>query len=173
MSPTWLLFIISLTQMAMKYPPPVIACTECGEKDLCEKHGSYSRYALDGESLINIPRFKCHNDSCPRVTFSLLPYPMLRYVRASLCMFYQVLLMYEQGTPIHEIAAFTGNSWAVTRRWIDRAKEIQGWLKKTASYVPWRGDICRLGKDTWHEFIPQFSWHFYPARYGKISPTEL
>lgn len=171
MSYTWLSFITSLASIAMGNHPPVIACTECGERDRWEKHGSYSRYGLDGESTIKIQRFKCHNDLCPRVTFSILPYPMLRYVRASLCMFCHVLLMFEQQVAIHEIAKFTGNSWAVTQRWIKRAKEIQIWFQETASYVPWQGDICKLNKSVWHHFIPQFSWYFYPVRYGTQPPT--
>ena len=172
MSPTWSSFIASLVSIAMENHAPVIACTECGERDLFEKHGSYSRRALDGESTINIPRFKCYNDICPRVTFSILPYPMLRYVRASLCMFCHVLLMFEQQTPIHEIAEFTGNSWAVTQRWIKRAQEIRIWLQETASSVSWEGDICKLNKNIWHHFIQQFSWYFYPARYAGSPPTQ-
>ncbi len=164
MSPIWFSLITSLTDLAKKNQTPVIACTECGEQERYAKHGTYSRYSIDEQETIKIKRLKCNNDLCPRVTFSILPYPFLRISRASLCMFLQVLLLIEQGESIQAISNFTGKSWPVIQRWVKRGSEIQEWLKKTASHSPWQGEICRLGSANWHEFIRQFSWHFYPNR---------
>ena len=166
MSPPWLSLITLLTLLAKANQIPVIACTECSEQNCYEKYGTYVRYNFDGVTLIKIQRFLCNNDRCPRVTFSILPYPMLRYARASLCMLLCIVLLHEQGASIQDIAKFTGNSWAVTQRWIRRGQEIESWMKQTASYSPWKGDICQLNIDNWHAFIQLFSWHFYPARYG-------
>ena len=162
----WSLLIKFLSEFQKKNEIPVIQCPKCGEKKCLQKYGSYSRHSLVGNELIKIQRYKCKNINCKCITFSILPYPFLRIYRASLCMLFYVLERFEQGESIQEIANSTEKSWPLIQRWLKQGRRIMQWLKNSASYSQWHGNINRLNADNWYFFIREFSWYFFPARYG-------
>jgi len=73
-----------------------------------------------------------------------------------------VLDLYEQGNSIASIARDIGSNWPRIQRWIKKAKEIRDWLSKEYEKAP----PCLSSKMNWTSFIRDFSWAFYPARYG-------
>ena len=95
----WSSLISFLSEITRKNCDSIVCCTHCGNRHTYVKWGFYSRYLFDDE-LINIQRFRCDNDLCPRKTFSILPHALLPIMRASLCMLMYILKKYEQGNSI-------------------------------------------------------------------------
>lgn len=158
MSPTWNSLISFLSDITKENYSSMIQCTHCGNRDTLIKWGFYNRYTFNDE-LINIPRYRCDNDLCPRQTFSIPPHPFLPILRASLCMLMYVLKMYEMGYCIAEIARATQNTWSRIHRWLSRIRLIRYWLFKEY------GNTCpglSMGGN-WAVFVRDFSWTFYPA----------
>ena len=110
MPPTWNSLISFLSEITRENSPSIIQCSHCGNRDCFRKWGHYRRYLFDDE-LVNIQRYRCDNDQCPRTTFSILPHAFLPIIRASVCILMYVLRMYELGLCIAQIAQNTGNTW--------------------------------------------------------------
>ncbi len=160
MPPIWISLISFLSEITRENDTPIIQCTHCGNRKTYTKWGSYRRYLFDDE-LINIQRYRCDNDLCPRMTFSVLPHALLPIERASMCMLMYVLSMYEQGQSIAQIARKTCNTWPRIQRWISKARSIRVWFEKEY------GQTCPcydLAAD-WFSFARDFSWAFYPERF--------
>jgi hypothetical protein len=73
-----------------------------------------------------------------------------------------VLQLYKQGQSIAAIARYTGNNWHRIKRWIDKAQEIENWIKTERAHSP----PCMLPRNEWPHFTRDFSYAFYPQRYG-------
>lgn len=160
MPPTWNSLISILSKITRENHPSAIQCTHCGNHSSFIKWGSYRRYLFDDE-LINIQRYRCDNDQCPRTTFSVLPHAFLPIARASVCMLMYVLMMNEQGQCIAQIAKKTGSTWPRIQRWISKARLLREWLKKEYG----KACPCYLQTSHWYAFARDFSWAFYPARF--------
>ena len=159
MPPTWNPLIIFLSEITRKNSTPIIQCSHCGNRNCFIKWGHYSRYLFNDE-LVNIQRYRCDNDLCPRKTFSILPHAFLPIERASVCMLMYVLTMYEQGNSIAQIARDTANTWSRIQRWIRKACMIRDWLKNEYGQTA----LCFHRTANWFTFTRDFSWAFYPAR---------
>jgi transposase-like protein len=159
--PPWFTLITVLSKITRKNSNPIICCPYCGNRHTFIKWGFYHRYLFD-DSLITIQRYRCDNDLCPRKTFSVLPHPFLRIVRASLCMLMYILSLHEHGHCIVGIARQTGNTWTRIQRWIHKAVSIRDWI----SQEYFDAAPCLSSDSKWTGFIRDFSWAFYPARYG-------
>lgn len=160
MPPTWNSLISNLSKITRENSSYIIQCSHCGNRHCYTKWGHYSRYLFNDE-LINIQRYRCYNDRCPRQTFSILPHAFLPLVRASLCMLMYVLAMHEQGYCIAQIAKATGNTWPRIQRWISKALSLRDWLKKEYG----KPCSCFYRNANWFSFTRDFSWAFYPARF--------
>jgi len=153
----WSSLISFLSEITRKNCDSIICCTHCGNRHTYVKWGFYSRYLFDDE-LINIQRFRCDNDLCPRKTFSILPHALLPIMRASLCMLMYILKMYEQGNSIAGIARYTGSNWTRIQRLIAKAMSIRDWIKQEYDSTC----ACLSASRQWTYFIRDFSWAFYP-----------
>ena len=153
----WSSLISFLSEITRKNCDLIICCTHCGNRHTYVKWGFYSRYLFDDE-LINIQRFRCDNDLCPRKTFSILPHALLPIMRASLCMLMYILKMYEQGNSIAGIARHTGSNWTRIQRLIAKAMSIRDWIKQEYDST----SACLSASRQWTYFIRDFSWAFYP-----------
>ena len=155
----WSSLIAGLSEITRENLNCVVCCTHCGNRHTFVKWGFYSRYLFNDE-LINIQRYRCDNDLCPRKTFSILPHAFLPVIRASLCMLIHVLKMYEQGQTIAGIARYTRSNWPRMQRWIAKALSIRDWLRQE-----WNNTLpCLSQKQHWGSFTRDFSWAFYPKK---------
>ena len=155
----WKSILTVLSEITRKNSDSLIFCTHCGNRHTFVKWGFYKRYTFDDE-LINIQRYRCDNDLCPRKTFSILPHAFLPIVRASLCMLMVVLKMYEHGNTISEITRYTSSNWPRMQRWIVKAVSVREWLKKEYDDT----SLCLPKRRSWASFTRDFSWAFYPDR---------
>ncbi|WP_304511927.1 hypothetical protein [Desulfobacula sp.] len=158
---TWDSLITVLSEITRKNCVALICCPHCGNRHAYIKWGFYSRYLFNDE-LINIQRFRCDNDLCPRKTFSIFPHALLPIIRASLCMLMYVLTMYEQGETIAKIARHTGSNWPRMQRWIKKALSIRNWFRQEYDIRP---SPCLSSGKFWASFTRDFSWAFYPERF--------
>lgn len=156
----WNSLLTVLSEITRKNSELLVYCTHCGNRHTHIKWGSYNRYLFNDE-LINIQRYRCDNDLCPKKTFSILPHAFLPIVRASLCMLMYILKMYEQGNCIAGIARHTGSSWPRIQRWIAKAISIRNWLEKEYA----NASPCLASDSLWTSFTRNFSWAFYPSRW--------
>jgi transposase-like protein len=160
MPPTWNSLISFLSEITRENRSSIIQCSHCGNRNCFTKWGHYSRYLFNDE-MINIQRYRCDNDLCPRKTFSILPHAFLPIERASVCMLMYVLTLYEQGNSIAQIARNTTNTWSRIQRWIPKALSLRDWLKKEY------GQTCFsfYRAANWFSLTRDFSWTFYPDRF--------
>ncbi len=159
MARPWDSLITVLSEITRENLGLIVCCSHCGNRHTYVKWGFYSRYLFNDE-LMNIQRYRCDNDLCPCVTFSILPHAFLPIIRTSLCMLMQVLKMYEQSRTIADIARYTGSNWPRMQRWISKALSIRKWLNQEyANTSP-----CLLKDKRWTFFNRYFSWAFYPKR---------
>ena len=164
MSHPWNSLLTVLSKVTRENYNSLICCPRCGNRFSYVKHGFYSRYLFD-DDLIKIQRYRCDNDLCSQKTFSVLPHAFLRIARPSLCMFMYVLKMYEQGSSIASIARHIGTNWPRMQRWIIKATAIRDWIRIERRGVP----PCSSSKMEWPSFTRDFSWAFYPGRYGQTA----
>jgi len=157
----WKSLISILSEIATQKPAQAICCPCCGNRERTTKYGFYERYNFDEQALVSIQRFRCDNDQCPRRTFSVLPHPFLRVLRASLCMFRFILSLWESGQSIALVARKTGQTWPRIQRWISRAEDIRSRLGSDDAFsaLP-----CLKPIQGWTEFVRDFSHACYPGR---------
>lgn len=149
-----------------------VRCCWCNNRINFIKYGIYRRYGFTTDELIAIQRYLCKNDLCNR-TFSILPHPFPRITRFSLCMFRQILELFEQQLRIAEIARYYGLCWQTVARTVKTATDIFVWLRREAETDPvWAPNPCLRPDLCWSDFIRMFAAKFYPKHYGKILPTE-
>jgi hypothetical protein len=159
--------ILSVLRAIAKVSKQVeIRCPGCGERHRWIRHGHYRRYGIPGhEETIYVPRFLCLNPFCRRVTFSVLPYPFLRWIRFPLCLLLVWGASHEQGRArVSELAARHKSSWAVMRRAIERGGQVWGLMKRDQGHEGWGLWPCRAPARYWTAFT-QWLWQaIYPAR---------
>jgi transposase-like protein len=158
--PRWNSLITVLSEITRKNCVAIVCCPHCGNSYTYIKWGFYRRYLFNDE-LINIQRFRCDNDLCPRKTFSILPHALLPIIRASLCMLMHVFKMYEQGKTIANIARHTGSNWPRMQRWIAKTFAIRDWFRQEYG----NASPCLSPDRRWTSFARDFSWAFYPKRF--------
>lgn len=156
----WNSLLKVLSEITRKNSDLLVCCTHCGNRHTYIKWGFYIRYLFNDER-INIQRYRCNNDLCPKKTFSILPHAFLPIFRASLCMLMYVLKMYEQGSSIAHIARQTDSNWPRIQRWIAKAILIRNWLEQEYPNAP----QCMNPNSQWTSFTRNFSWAFYPNRW--------
>ena len=146
-------------------------CSWCNGKNHI-KYGTYRRYAIGSRELIDIQRYYCKHDQCRR-TFSILPHPLLRISRSTICLLQALLGLCDEQVPVAHIADALGVSWGTVARNIIKAFSILLWLRAEAkSDASWAPTPCKNPPAHWTSFICMFSAKFYPKRYGVPLPTE-
>lgn len=157
----WSSLLTVLSEITRENDTSLVCCPHCGNRYSYVKCGFYSRYLFD-DGLITIQRYRCDNDTCTRKTFSILPHAFLRITRASLCMFWKCM---NNGDTIAFIVRDTGSNWPIIQRSIAKAMKIRDWIIKEYGGAP----PCLSSKKNWAFFIRDFSWAFYPERYGQTA----
>lgn len=158
---TWNLLISILSENATKECKQLIRCPCCGNRERIPKYGFYSRYNFDDQTVVPIQRFRCDNTQCPRRTFSILPHPFLRILRASLCMFQFILSLLASGKSIAAIARMTGQTWPRIQRWIRRAADIRSIIQTEDAFSPMP---CIRPLREWPLFVRDLSHVCYPGK---------
>jgi len=159
--------LLATTQVAKQNMTSEIICPGCGERHRLTKWGFYTRYLFHGDDTIRIQRFRCFNNLCPRLTFSILPHPLLPIVRLPLCFFLTLLSIYQEGCPIAALARRSGKSWPVVRRSLAVARRIHTVLKNELELLL----PCLQPVASWTLFTHVFSWALFPERFKKSPPT--
>lgn len=158
---TWKSLIAHLSKIATEDHERTICCPCCGNREHTARYGFYKRYNFDDQTLILVQRYRCNNYQCPRRTFSVLPHPFLRILRASLCMFQFVLALLEGGNTIAGIARITGQTWPRIGRWIHRAAHLRAWIRNDDAFSP---HPCSRPPREWPGFVRDLSRVCYPGR---------
>ena len=134
----------------------LIQCPGCGDRHRHVGHGCYQRYHPDDCNQLKVPRFRCHNPDCPRVTFSILPYPCLRYKRNTLA-FYSVLLWLLERYCIHELAQLHNKGWTAMRRLIRTARQVWERFQTERDRQCWGPCPCQDPERNWTSFTQALS----------------
>ena len=151
---------------------PLIRCPHCATS-LIIRYGTYKRAHPEESIQIKIPRFVCKSPLCPRITFSVLPYPFLPIVRH----FFQTLLYCHCLCNINKMsqaegARRMGLSRGVIKRLSTFGQKFTAWFdheKKIAEWGPFPDAIPSL---FWTNFTRDFSQVFYPRRWPMHVPTR-
>lgn len=142
-----------------------IRCPGCGERHRWIRHGYYRRYGIPGhEETVLVPRYLCLNPSCGRVTFSILPYPFLRWLRFPLCLLLAWAMSRERGARVSELAGKHKTSWAVMRRALERGRQVWRLMKRDQGHEGWGIWPCRDPARYWTAFTQWLCQAIYPAQ---------
>lgn len=149
-----------------------ICCPFCSLTRII-RHGTYLRNHPERNEQVRVQRLLCKNTQCPVKTFSVLTYPFLRIVRHWYWTVEQVYCLMQEGFYQASIARVSGVMRGVSRYLMDFSKHIFPWIDREQPIADWGScfetDPCRI----WPQFIRDFSYRFYPNRYGKHPPTQL
>lgn len=172
MSPTLPNIIEHLLEIAIEKQTGLVMCCWCNNRSNIIKHGTYQRYAFSTNKLVDIQRYCCKNDGCRR-TFSILPHPFLRITRFSLCMFKELLRLFELQVRVGCMLSIFFLNWASLNPLIQKGKEIFSWIDEEVKADPvWAPSPCMTAGRFWSDFIRMFAVKFYPKRYGSAATTE-
>jgi len=140
-----------------------IVCPSCHESYVWF-HGHYSRYFPDdpGDTLIRVPRYKCLFSLCKRITFSILPFPCLRYKRHTLSFFF-TLTKLAAYLSVNQLAHRFQRSWRSLRRLIRHAELINGFFLNERRRAVWGPCPCSKPEQFWTEFTVAQSWATVPG----------
>lgn len=141
------------------YKKAVPTCPHCGNADGCTKWCWYRRYDHGRNRRIRVQRYLCPNGNCPAVTFSILPFGFLPFVRLSFRALW-LLTAIAQVFSVNSLATIFDCSRATIRRRVSCGRKLFAWL--TANLVSMR-DI------SWNTFCGLVFARFYPTTNAEIS----
>ena len=128
-----------------------IFCPGCRSDDH-SPHGHYKRYLPDTSKQISIPRFRCKNASCPRKTFSILPFPCLRYKRHTLGFFLTLAILARAQIKICQLARQHETAWTVMNRLVRQANRMESFFVEERVDQVWGLCPCRAPDKFWTKF---------------------
>ncbi len=150
MSPI-LTFILPICQKVFKERVP--ACTRCGYSIGCSKWGGYSRFDPHADRVISIQRYLCPNKDCPAVTFSIVPFgflPFLRIGLGALC----GLLIVASFFSVNSLARVFDCSRSTIRRRVAWGQQFLDWIAEN------EGSIAKI---SWNAFWGLIFTRFFPG----------
>ena len=139
-----------------------IQCPGCGSCVGHTKHGSYSRYMPDGKDLVSVPRFRCHNGACPKVTFSILPFPFLPWNRHRLCFLFWLVKAVMEGKSLRAASVAQHMTRGLIRRAFKRGRQVVEWFSMERHRSRWGPNPCRSPAEHWTAFTQAFSCAIFP-----------
>lgn len=154
------IILLATNEIAKQNLNTEIICPRCGERRNLIKWGFYTRYLFHNDDTIRVQRFRCLNTRCPRSTFSILPHPLLPFVRMPLCFIMTLLSLYQKGCSVADLSRKSAKSWAVVRRSLNIAKKIQTVLQNEIDLLL----PCLNPAVSWTLFTHAFSWALFPKR---------
>ncbi len=147
----------------------LIRCPQCGKK-LHSRYGTYTRAHPETSVIVRVQRYRCKFRKCPRVTFSILPYQLLRVQRHTFDTLGKVYSLHLiQGKSQAATARQTGLTRGRVNRLIAFCHKFFPWFAHEGKIAEW-GPIPLEG-ESWLFFTRDFSHSFYPAKWGILPPT--
>jgi hypothetical protein len=144
-----------------------IQCPACGSCVGHTKHGYYSRYMPDGKDVVSVPRFKCHNRACPKVTFSILPFPFLPWVGHRLCFLLGLVDVLSASWSVRRASRDLGLTRGVIRRALKRGRQVVEWFSIERHRSRWGSSPCRSPAEHWTAFTQAFSCAIFPTQFPR------
>jgi len=140
-----------------------IVCPSCHESQY-RSHGYYTRYFPDDpcDTEIRVPRYLCLVPSCERKTFSILPFPCLRYKRHTLSFFFMLTTLAAIYT-VNQLAHQFQRCWKSLRRLIRHAELINVFFRNERRRAGWAPCPCSKPEQFWTEFTVSQSWATVPG----------
>ena len=148
-SPATILCCIACSAKNLMTGP--IHCPDCGNGQLITRHGFYMRYLPDSVELVKVQRFRCRNQRCSRVTFSILPYPCLRYKRHTLETFGRIAGI-AKALSIRRLAQKFSTSWTTMQRLVSDSLRVWRCFAKERNRLSWGPCPCTKVETSWTSF---------------------
>jgi hypothetical protein len=151
---------------------PQVQCPHCATS-LIIRYGKYQRAHPERPIQVDIQRYRCKSPVCPRMTFSLLPYPFLPILRH----FYHTLLFCHLLFDSNKVSqAYGARQMQLTRGVFKRLREFCSkyilWFDREKEIADWGPDFKTSPSCSWSDFTRDFSHSFYPKRWAITPPTQ-
>ncbi len=151
---------------------PQISCPHCATSLIC-RHGTYQRAHPKKPVLIKVQRFLCKKKLCPRVTFSVLPYPFLPVVRHFFWTIqYCHVLCNLNKTSQAKAARRMAMSRGVIKRLSAFAEKFMSWFDHEKHIGEWGPSPDLKPSRFWSDFTRDISRSLYPKRWPIYPPTQ-
>ena len=128
-----------------------VRCTGCGEPHRHRPYGFYERYLPDSSEQIKVQRYLCRNPDCSCVTFSILPFPCLRYKRHTLATFAKVAKLAVSHS-VGQLARQFKKGWTAMRRMIRASQQVWFCFLDEGRHQLWGPCPCREPARYWTSF---------------------
>ena len=149
-----------------------VQCTGCGDRYRHARHGTYDRYLPDSNEIVAVQRYRCRNLDCSCATFSILPFPCLRYKRHTLAIFARVVVQ-AASTSVARLARLYHKGWTAMRRMIRASRRIWSCFASERSHQPWGPCPCREPGLFWTSFTQILSYATVPDTGRKAKNTKV
>ena len=139
-----------------------VQCSGCGDCYRHTRHGTYERFLPDSSERVEVQRYRCRNPDCPCATFSILPFPCLRYKRHTLATFGQVAVE-AATTSVARLARLYRKGWSAMRRMIRASQQVWSCFQSERGHQPWGPCPCRDPARFWTSFTQALSYATVPG----------
>jgi hypothetical protein len=148
-----------------------ICCPHCASQ-LVIRYGTYPRAHPHKQEEVKIQRYLCKLGSCPKATFSVLPFPFLRVVRH----FYSTVLYCNILCNVQNLSqATTAGELGVTRGVAKRlamlCDRFLPWFNREKMFADWGPAPEAAPGIFWPDFLRDFSHGLYPGKWPPSLPT--
>lgn len=129
-------------------------CPHCLWEE-CPRFGFYKRYDPDTEGKkLRVQRFLCPNPRCQAVSFSILPFRVLPFIRISLYLLWLLVVMFRWES-VNQLAQVFDCSRSTIRRRIAWGKRFIGWISQPGflAGIPSWATLCDL---IYRAFFPRY-----------------
>ncbi len=137
--------------------PDLVQCSGCGDRYRHARHGTYERFLPDSNETIEVQRYRCQNPDCPCVTFSILPFPCLRYKRQTLATLTRIARQAASHS-VQVLAQVYGKGWTAMRRLIRAARQVSAFFCFERSVQSWGPCPCADPRRHWTGFTQALSY---------------
>ena len=149
-----------------------VQCPDCGDRYRHIRHGFYERFLPDGNERVKVQRYCCLNSDCSRVTFSILPFPCLRYKRHTLATLSQIALQ-AATTSVSRLARWYGKGWTAMRRLIRASQQVWSCFDVERWRQSWGPCPCREPGRFWTSFTQALSYATVPGSCSNLKNTQI
>lgn len=139
------------TNIAKKGVTGPVRCPTCGTCLHVSPHGTYERSLPDDTEKVLVKRFLCRDTTCSRKTFSILPYPCLRYIRHTLAILAGIAKE-SVTTSVKELARQYDKKWAAMRRLARASQQVWSSFLGERDRQPWGPCPCHSPELSWTSF---------------------
>jgi hypothetical protein len=148
-----------------------LRCPHCSQTCII-RYGRYQRGSPEGHGSISIQRYLCKSRSCPMITFSFPPWPLLPIIRLSYSSIQLCYTLFQNGLAIQaSIARTLKVTRGVAKRLISFCQRFIPWLEKEYQICCQNLNPEPFSALFWADFCRDFRHYFYPKRWLKCPPT--